>query len=231
VKPLLQFRQQVQQKEQGGHCTGSHKFTDADHGMLAPGIACGHTVVSGGEVTGRLITQVEHYIAAPAAAYTARSSMINTIRKAASCNDRTVQVRPTAIAGVLVFVPKPHCDERGFYAPTFDAQAAAAHGLNPASFAQDSQSRSQREVLRGVHSRSGHGEAKRVRRARGAIHDVVVDTRPDSPTSGRVEMFPLDEGRAVRDGDPDFGITWPFQVSSRDAAAGSWADMAKGITR
>lgn len=104
-----------------------------------------------------------------------------------------MQVRTTSIAGVLLFVPSPHHDERGFFARTFDADVAAAHGLDPASFVQDSQSRSRRGVVRGLHGRSGRGEAKLVRSARGAVHDVVVDARPDSPTFGRSEAFRLDD--------------------------------------
>jgi len=99
----------------------------------------------------------------------------------------------TALAGVLVFVPTPHHDERGFFTRTFDAEIAAAHGIDPASFVQDSQSRSRYGVLRGLHGRLGRGEAKLVRCARGAVHDVVVDCRPDSPTYGHTAEFRLDD--------------------------------------
>jgi dTDP-4-dehydrorhamnose 3,5-epimerase len=64
---------------------------------------------------------------------------------------------------------------------------AAEHGIDPAAFVQDSQSRSGLGTLRGLHTRAGRGEAKLVRCARGAIHDVVVDARPGSPTFGRHE--------------------------------------------
>ena len=104
-----------------------------------------------------------------------------------------MEVRLTALAGVLVFVPTPHHDERGFFTRTFDAEIAAAHGIDPASFVQDSQSRSRYGVLRGLHGRLGRGEAKLVRCARGAVHDVVVDCRPDSPTYGRTAEFRLDD--------------------------------------
>jgi dTDP-4-dehydrorhamnose 3,5-epimerase len=104
-----------------------------------------------------------------------------------------VQVRTTSLDGVVVFVPTPHRDGRGFFTRTFDADIATEHGIDPASFVQDSQSRSRRGVLRGLHGRSGDGEAKLVRCARGAVHDVVVDARPDSPTFGRHEAFRLDD--------------------------------------
>jgi dTDP-4-dehydrorhamnose 3,5-epimerase len=104
-----------------------------------------------------------------------------------------VEVRTTSLAGVRLFVPTPHHDERGLFTRTFDAAIAAAHGIDPTSFTQDSQSRSRRGVLRGLHGRSGRGEAKLVRCARGAVHDVLVDARPDSATFGRHEAFRLDD--------------------------------------
>lgn len=99
----------------------------------------------------------------------------------------------TDLAGVLVFVPAPHHDDRGFFTRTFDAEIAAAHSIDSTSFVQDSQSRSRYGVLRGLHGRSGRGEAKLVRCARGAVHDVLVDARPDSPTFGRTAKFRLDD--------------------------------------
>lgn len=108
-------------------------------------------------------------------------------------HDGTMQVRTTSLAGVLIFVPTPHHDDRGFFTRTFDANVALEHGLDPASFIQDSQSRSRQGVVRGLHGRSGNGEAKLVRCARGAVHDVLVDARPTSPTFGQSEGYLLDD--------------------------------------
>src|SRR5262249_23518508 len=100
-----------------------------------------------------------------------------------SRNGGAVDVQPVArIAGALLFTPAPHRDERGFFSRTFDAEVARAAGLDPAVFAQDSISRSARGVIRGMHIRSGAGEAKLVRCSYGAIFDVIVDLRPASPT-------------------------------------------------
>ena len=52
---------------------------------------------------------------------------------------------------VLLFRPTPHRDDRGFFTRTFDAEVVAAHGLDPAAFVQDSQSRSSIGTLRGLH--------------------------------------------------------------------------------
>jgi dTDP-4-dehydrorhamnose 3,5-epimerase len=104
-----------------------------------------------------------------------------------------MQVDTVGLADVLLFRPAPHRDDRGFFTRTFDADVARAHGLDPASFVQDSQSRSGHATLRGLHGRSGAGEAKLVRCARGAILDVVVDARPGSPTFGQHQAFRLDD--------------------------------------
>lgn len=88
----------------------------------------------------------------------------------------------TSIAGAYRFESRPHVDERGFFVRTFDRDVVARVGIDPDGFVQDSVSRSHRGVVRGLHLRSGAGEAKLVRCSSGAIFDVVVDLRPDSPT-------------------------------------------------
>lgn len=97
------------------------------------------------------------------------------------------------LTGPLLFIPEPHVDPRGFFTRTFDAAIGAAHGLDPASFIQDSQSRSSRAVIRGMHGRSGAGEGKLVRCARGAVLDVLIDIRPVSSTFGRQVSARLDD--------------------------------------
>lgn len=101
------------------------------------------------------------------------------------------------IAGALLFVPAPFEDERGFFSRTFDAGVAAAAGLDPAAFVQDSLSRSRRGVVRGLHLRAGQGEAKLVRCSYGAVFDVIVDLRPSSPTYRNWESFELRDEEQV----------------------------------
>lgn len=105
-------------------------------------------------------------------------------------------VESTDLADVLVLVPEPFRDERGLFTRTFDVaifdDAVGRDGAG-ASFIQDSQSRSGLGVIRGMHGRSGRGEAKLVRCANGAVHDVLVDTRRDSPTFGRQQAFLLND--------------------------------------
>lgn len=101
------------------------------------------------------------------------------------------------IAGALLFEPTPHRDERGFFSRTFDADVAREAGIDPASFLQDSLSRSARGVVRGLHARRGLGEAKLVRCSYGAIFDVIVDLRQGSPTYRNWESFELRDTEQV----------------------------------
>jgi dTDP-4-dehydrorhamnose 3,5-epimerase len=98
-----------------------------------------------------------------------------------------------AIAGAYLFEPTPYADERGFFCRTFDADVVRSVGLDPYAFVQDSLSRSARGVLRGLHLRSGAGEAKLVRCSYGKVFDVVVDLRTDSPTYRGRAFFELSD--------------------------------------
>lgn len=123
-----------------------------------------------------------------------------------------MDVSPTALDGVLVFTPTPHRDERGFFSRTFDTDVAERHGV-PGRYAQESQSRSGRHVLRGFHGRSAAGEAKLMRCARGAIHLVLVDARHDSPTFGRHVAVVVDD-ESLRAVFVPAGMLTGFQVLS-----------------
>jgi dTDP-4-dehydrorhamnose 3,5-epimerase len=77
-------------------------------------------------------------------------------------------------------------DERGWFARTFDAQEFEAHGLNPTVVQCNTSFNARRDTLRGMHYQvHPHGESKLVRCVHGAIFDVAVDLRPDSPTLRR----------------------------------------------
>ncbi|OBK74408.1 dTDP-4-dehydrorhamnose 3,5-epimerase [Mycobacterium sp. 1274761.0] len=107
-----------------------------------------------------------------------------------------MRIETTSLVDVLVLIPQPFRDDRGLFTRTFDADLFDEYLGNPgvaASFVQDSQSRSHQGVIRGMHGRSGRGEAKLVRCAHGAVHDVLVDIRRKSPTFGRQQAFILDD--------------------------------------
>ena len=111
-----------------------------------------------------------------------------------------MRFEPTAVAGVLLVEPERHQDERGFFARTWCADELAAAGLDP-RLAQTSVAFNHvRGTLRGLHYQvPPHAEAKLVRCTSGALFDVAVDLRPDSPTFRRwvgVELTP-ESGRAL----------------------------------
>lgn len=92
----------------------------------------------------------------------------------------------TKIPGVVVVEPDRVEDERGFFARVWCRRDFAEHGLRP-ELAQCSISWNRRSgTLRGMHFQAApHAEAKLVRVTRGAVFDVAVDLRPDSPTFRR----------------------------------------------
>jgi dTDP-4-dehydrorhamnose 3,5-epimerase len=89
----------------------------------------------------------------------------------------------TKIPGVFEISIEPKTDERGFFARSWCAQEFERHGLNP-RLAQCSISfNTHKGTLRGVHYQvAPYQEAKLVRCTRGAIFDVAIDLRPQSPT-------------------------------------------------
>jgi dTDP-4-dehydrorhamnose 3,5-epimerase len=89
----------------------------------------------------------------------------------------------TALAGVFLIEPQKLADERGFFARTLSQDEFAARGL-AAHFVQSSLSvNPSRGTLRGLHYQCApHEEAKVVSCVRGAIFDVVIDLRRDSPS-------------------------------------------------
>ncbi|MBS1985489.1 MAG: dTDP-4-dehydrorhamnose 3,5-epimerase [Bdellovibrionales bacterium] len=90
----------------------------------------------------------------------------------------------TGIEGLVILEPKVFGDERGFFMETFNAQVFKSLGL-PTNFVQDNHSRSQRGVLRGLHSQNPNPQGKLVRVVTGAVWDVAVDVRKGSPTFGK----------------------------------------------
>jgi dTDP-4-dehydrorhamnose 3,5-epimerase len=172
-----------------------------------------------------------------------------------------VKVIPVAgIAGAYLFEPIPHADERGFFCRTFDEEVVRSAGIDPKAFTQDSISRSNKGVVRGLHLRSGTG----------MIFDVIIDLRPSSATHRNREFFELSgetqitlyvpagcahgfqaltepadvsyridrahdpsEDVAIAFDDPDLAIPWPLPVtlmSARDSAAPSLTEATRFLT-
>lgn len=91
---------------------------------------------------------------------------------------------PTELPEVVVVEPKVFGDSRGFFMEVFHAGRFGDAGL-PTEWKQDNISRSQKNVLRGLHFQLTQPQGKLVRCLRGAIYDVAVDVRRSSPTFGK----------------------------------------------
>lgn len=96
-----------------------------------------------------------------------------------------MKVIATPIPSVLVLEPKVFGDARGLFFESWNARVfREATGIE-AAFVQDNHSRSAQHVLRGLHYQIQRPQGKLVRVVRGAVFDVAVDLRRDSPTFGR----------------------------------------------
>ncbi len=95
-------------------------------------------------------------------------------------------VTQTHIPGVVVLEPRRFGDARGFFSETWNARVMAEHGLN-LTFVQDNHSFSTTPgTVRGLHFQAPPAaQDKLVRCGRGALFDVAVDIRRDSPTYGQ----------------------------------------------
>jgi len=91
-------------------------------------------------------------------------------------------LRQTKLPGVFELHLEPTPDERGFFARTWCRREFDNHGLN-SNIAQCSVSFNARKgTLRGLHYQAApFEETKLIRCTKGAVYDVVVDLRPESP--------------------------------------------------
>lgn len=89
----------------------------------------------------------------------------------------------TAVEGPAVVDLELRSDDRGFFARTFCVEEFGAAGLQTNVEQCNLSGNHRAGTLRGMHFQiAPHPEAKLVRCIRGAIVDVIVDMRPDSPT-------------------------------------------------
>ena len=98
----------------------------------------------------------------------------------------------TRLDGLVLIEVEVHGDERGFLLESFREDAWRALGVE-GRFVQENHSRSARGTLRGIHFQTHPGQAKLVRCTRGAIWDVAVDLRRDSPAYRRWEAHELSD--------------------------------------
>ena len=94
-----------------------------------------------------------------------------------------MQFTPSRIPGAWVIDIEPIHDHRGFFAMTWVPDEFRKRGIDPAVAQTNLAYNHKRGTLRGMHfQKAPHAQAKIVRATRGALLDVIVDLRPDSPT-------------------------------------------------
>lgn len=105
----------------------------------------------------------------------------------------------TTLKDAVLIEPEPRTDERGFFARTYCRNEFAAAGLET-DFVQGNMSFNHaRGTLRGMHFQyAPHEEVKVVRCIRGAIYDVIVDLRPESPSYLKWQGFELTEENGLQ---------------------------------
>ena len=92
-------------------------------------------------------------------------------------------ITKTKLQGCCLIEPERFEDERGFFARAWSKSTFAAHGLDLDFVEANLSFNLKKNTLRGLHYQSTpHSQAKLVRCTRGAIYDVALDLRHDSPT-------------------------------------------------
>jgi dTDP-4-dehydrorhamnose 3,5-epimerase len=92
----------------------------------------------------------------------------------------------TPIVGTFVIRPERVADNRGFFARTYSHEEFRRRGLDPVFVLQGLSHNDTRGTLRGMHLQlPPHDENKLVACSQGAIYDVVLDLRPQSPSYRR----------------------------------------------
>ena len=94
-----------------------------------------------------------------------------------------MEIVKKVLTDAIILKPRVFKDDRGYFYESFNERVfESLAGMNT-NFIQDNQSSSSRGTLRGLHFQKGSSvQAKLVRVIKGAVYDVAVDLRPDSPT-------------------------------------------------
>ena len=95
-----------------------------------------------------------------------------------------IKIVKAPIEGLYVIEPAVHGDSRGYFSETYNQRDMQEAGLNMV-FVQDNESMSTKGLLRGLHFQKEFPQGKLVRVIKGAVFDVAVDLRADSPTYGK----------------------------------------------
>jgi dTDP-4-dehydrorhamnose 3,5-epimerase len=151
----------------------------------------------------------------------------------------------TTLKDAMLIEPEKRGDDRGFFARSYCAREFAAKGLTM-NFVQQNMSVSAKAgTLRGMHfQRAPHAEDKLIRCLRGAIVDIIVDLRPDSPTFKKWQAFELNQknhhmllvpkgfGHGFQTLTDEVEVTYLVSAFYEQSAEGGvrWNDPAFGIS-
>jgi dTDP-4-dehydrorhamnose 3,5-epimerase len=147
-----------------------------------------------------------------------------------------MQFLPSRIPGAWVIDISPIGDERGFFATTWLPEEFRKHGIEPLLAQCNLAFNHKRGTLRGMHfQRSPHAQAKIVRATRGALLDVIVDLRHDSPTYRQWDAVELtaDNHRMLYmpEGIAHGYLTLTDDVEAYYHASAPWAPQAESGVR
>jgi dTDP-4-dehydrorhamnose 3,5-epimerase len=156
-----------------------------------------------------------------------------------------MRIQPTPIGGVYTIDPDVFPDDRGAFLRAWVDEELRALGVDTRIVQCSISTNARRGTLRGMHfQRAPHDCAKTVRVTRGAVFDVALDLRPDSPTfrqwtgtelsAANHRSIYIPEGCAhgylslEDDTEVLYFVSTPYRPDHQDGVR--WDDRAFGIT-
>ncbi|MFA6923644.1 MAG: dTDP-4-dehydrorhamnose 3,5-epimerase [Bacteroidales bacterium] len=104
-----------------------------------------------------------------------------------------MKIIKTFISDLLIIEPDVFQDDRGYFFESYNEEVFNKNGIKY-KFVQDNESKSQKNVIRGLHFQiPPHEQAKLIRVIKGKVMDVVVDIRKKSHTYGKYFSIELSE--------------------------------------
>ena len=104
-----------------------------------------------------------------------------------------MRLTPAGLAGSYLIDLERIGDDRGFFARTWDDAWSEQLGVDTRVVQVNLSTNRHRGTIRGLHWQvAPYGESKLLRCTRGAVYDVAVDLRPDSPTFRQWQGHRLD---------------------------------------
>lgn len=108
-----------------------------------------------------------------------------------------MEIIKTKIKDLLIIKPAVFEDHRGYFFESYNKEKFLQNGIDQ-NFVQDNESKSVKGVLRGLHfQKPPFAQGKLVRVMKGAVLDVAVDLRKNSPTYGQWESITLTESNKM----------------------------------